>query len=166
MVKKAMDYDAALAKAAAVCSRGEHAEAEIRRKVMQWGASADDADRVVDWLVDNNFVDNTRYAHAFVYDKTRFDMWGRTKIRHMLRQNGVSSATIEEAMEEIDETIYLSNLKTLLTAKARTVNTEDAYKSKASLMRYAASRGYEPGLIVPLVASLVNGAEDFDISDE
>ncbi len=147
-----MDYDAALAKAAAVCSRGEHAEAEIRRKVMQWGASADDADRVVDWLVDNNFVDNTRYAHAFVYDKTRFDMWGRTKIRHMLRQNGVSSATIEEAMEEIDETIYLSNLKTILTAKARTVNTEDAYKFKASLMRYAASRGYEPGLIAPLVA--------------
>lgn len=166
MVKKQMSYDAALTKAAAVCSRGEHAEAEIRRKVLQWGANANDADRVVDWLVDNNFVDNNRYAHAFVYDKTRFDLWGRTKIRHMLRQNGVDSATIEEAMDEIDETLYLSNLKTLLTAKARTINTDDAYKAKASLMRYAASRGYEPGLISPLIAPLVNGAEDFDISEE
>ncbi len=166
MVKKPMDYDTALAKAASVCSRGEHAEAEIRRKVMQWGASAQDADRVVDWLVDNNFVDNNRYAHALVYDKTRFDMWGRAKIRHMLRQNGVDTATIEEAMAEIDETLYLTNLKTLLTAKARTVNTDDAYKAKASLMRYAASRGYEPGLAAPLISSLISGADDFEVSDE
>ena len=84
MVKRQLTYESALARAASLCSRGEHAEAEMRRKLRQWGAETGDADRVVEWLVDNGFVDNSRYAHAFVYDKSRFDLWGRVKIRHQV----------------------------------------------------------------------------------
>ena len=136
MVKRQLTYESALARAASLCSRGEHAEAEMRRKLRQWGAETGDADRVVEWLVDNGFIDNSRYAHAFVYDKSRFDLWGRVKIRHQLRLNGVTGDVVEEAMAEIDEDEYVANLRMLLAAKSRTLTVADPYKRKASLMRY------------------------------
>ncbi len=161
MVKRQLTYESALARAASLCSRGEHAEAEMRRKLRQWGAETGDADRVVEWLVDNGFIDNSRYAHAFVYDKSRFDLWGRVKIRHQLRLNGVTGDAVEEAMAEIDEDEYVANLRTLLAAKSRTLTFADPYKRKASLMRYGASRGYEPSLVLKVMAGIVDGAEDF-----
>ena len=153
MVKRQPTYESALARAASPCSRGEHAEAEMRRKLRQWGAETGDADRVVEWLVDNGFIDNSRYAHAFVYDKSRFDLWGRVKIRHQLRLNGVTGDVVDEAMAEIDEDEYV--------AKSRTLTVADPYKRKASLMRYGASRGYEPSLVLKVMAGIVDGAEDF-----
>ena len=153
MVKRQLTYESALARAASLCSRGEHAEAEMRRKLRQWGAETGDVDRVVEWLVDNGFIDNSRYAHAFVYDKSRFDLWGRVKIRHQLRLNGVAGDVVEEAMAEIDDDEYVANLRTLTVA--------DPYKRKASLMRYGASRGYEPSLVLKVMAGIVDGAEDF-----
>ena len=147
MVKRQLTYESALARAASLCSRGEHAEAEMHRKLRQWGAETGDADRVVEWLVDNGFIDNSRYAHAFVYDK--------------LRLNGVAGDVVEEAMAEIDDDEYVANLRTLLAAKSRTLTVADPYKRKASLMRYGASRGYEPSLVLKVMAGIVDGAEDF-----
>lgn len=161
MVKRRLTYEAALAKAASLCSRAEHAEAEMRRKLRQWGAEAGDADRVVEWLVDNGFIDNSRYAHAFVYDKSRFDLWGRVKIRHQLRLNGVDGEMVDEAMAEINEDEYVENLRTLLAVKSRTLTVADPYKRKVSLMRYGASRGYEPSLVLKVMEGIVDGAEDF-----
>ena len=163
MVKRTIDYNAALAKAAAVCSRAEHAEAEVMRKLKQWGAEPEVAARVVEWLVDNGFIDNERYARAFVYDKSRFDMWGRVKIRHHLRQNGIDSAVINEAMDEIDKAEYAANLDALMKAKRRSMPSDaDPYKAKAALLRYGASRGYEPAMVLAAISRLVDGADDFN----
>lgn len=168
MVKKrTIDYDAALAKAAALCSRAEHAEAEMTRKLRQWGAEPEVAARVVEWLVDNGFINNERYARAFVYDKSRFDMWGRVKIRHSLRQNGIAQAIVDVAMTEIDEAEYVANINTLMKAKRRSMPADaDPYKAKAALMRYGASRGYEPAMVLAAIGRLVDGADDFTIDDD
>ena len=93
--------------------------------------------------------------------KSRFDLWGRVKIRHQLRLNGVAGDVVEEAMAEIDEDEYVANLRMLLAAKSRTLTVADPYKRKASLMRYGASRGYEPSLVLKVMAGVVDGAEDF-----
>ena len=161
-----MTYETAVAKAAAICSRAEHCEVEIDRKLRQWGAAPDTTKQVIDWLVDNNFIDNARYAHAFVYDKSRFDMWGRIKISHQLRQNGIPNDVIEEAMKEIDGETYAENFRTLLKAKARTVTTDDHYKARASLMRYAASRGYEHDLASKLINEITDCDEDIPETDD
>lgn len=64
-------------------------------------------------------------------------------------------------MAEIDEDEYVANLRTLLAAKSRTLTVADPYKRKASLMRYGASRGYEPSLVLKVMGEIVDGAEDF-----
>ncbi len=161
MVKRQLTYESALARAASLCSRGEHAEAEMRRKLRQWGAERGDSDSVVACLVDRGFVENRLNAHEVVSVKSRFDLWGRVKIRHQLRLNGVTGDVVEEAMAEIDDDEYVANLRTLLAAKSRTLTVADPYKRKASLMRYGASRGYEPSLVLKVMGEIVDGAEDF-----
>lgn len=162
MVKKALTYEAGLARAAGVCARGEHSGFEMRRKLQQWGADAEVAGKIVDWLEKQGFIDEMRFARSFVHDKYRFDGWGRIKIRYALGQHGVDGQVADDALQEVDDAEYRSNLQVLLRAKFRASNEKNPYKLKASLFRYAMSRGYELDYIAPVVAGLVAGADDFD----
>lgn len=162
MVKKALTYEAGLARAAGLCARGEHSGFEMRRKLLQWGADAEIARKIVGWLEENGFIDESRFAKSFVHDKYRFDGWGRIKIRYTLGQHGVVGQVADEALQEIDDAEYRSNLQVMLRAKFCASNEKNPYKLKALLFRYAMSRGYEPDYIAPVVAGLVAGADDFD----
>lgn len=166
MAKKELGYEAALGRAAGLCSRAEHSRAEIQRKLRQWGAASEVASQVVGWLEANGFIDEERFARAFVHDKSRFDCWGRVKIRYALRQHGISSAVADAAMSEIDKEEYGRNLQMILESKFRSAAEKDPYKLKNALFRYALSRGFEPELVLPVVSDLVSGAEDFDVSGQ
>lgn len=162
MNRKPLTYEEALERAAGLCSRAEHSAVEIGRKLRRWGVDADSAGKIAEWLSDNGFIDEERFARAFVHDKYRFDGWGRIKIRHALRQHGVAADVAEAAMSEVDEEEYLSVLRGLLAAKCRVLGMTDPYKKKIALFRFAASRGFEPGIVSSVAGDLVEGADDFD----
>lgn len=166
MAKKELNYDNAFARAANLCVRAEHAPAEINRKLRQWGASAEMAHQVVENLTDSGFIDEKRYAEAFVHDKVCFDYWGRRKIRYTLHCNGIPENLIEDAIAQIDEEEYKENLTALLKNKLRSQTETNPYKLKSGLFRYASSRGFEPDLALPVISQLIVGADDFDYSME
>lgn len=165
MAKKPLTYENALTRAANLCARAEHCRFEIAAKLRQWGTDVQDAERILDWLEDGGFINEERFAQSFVHDKYRFDGWGRTKIRYTLRRYGIGDAAVEAAFREIDEEEYVGILCTLLETKSRHSAGTDPYKKKASLFRYAMSRGYEPQLISKIVSGLVSGADDFDVEE-
>lgn len=165
MAKKPLTYENALTRAANLCARAEHCRFEIAAKLRKWGADVQDAERILDWLEDGGFINEERFAQSFVHDKYRFDGWGRTKIRYTLRRYGIGDAAVEAAFREIDEEEYVGILRTLLETKSRHSAETDPYKKKASLFRYAMSRGYEPQLISKIVSGLVSGADDFDVEE-
>lgn len=165
MAKKPLTYENALARAANLCARAEHCRFEIAAKLRQWRTDVQDAERILDWLEDGGFINEERFAQSFVHDKYRFDGWGRTKIRYTLRRYGIGDAAVEAAFREIDEEEYVGILRTLLETKSRHSAETDPYKKKASLFRYAMSRGYEPQLISKIVSGLVSGADDFDVEE-
>lgn len=165
MAKKPLTYENALTRAANLCARAEHCRFEIAAKLRQWGTDVQDAEKILDWLEDGGFINEERFAQSFVHDKYRFDGWGRTKIRYTLRRYGIGDAAVEAAFREIDEDEYVGILRTLLETKSRHSAETDPYKKKASLFRYAMSRGYEPQLISKIVSGLVNGADDFDVEE-
>lgn len=165
MAKKQLTYENALTRAANLCARAEHCRFEIAAKLRQWGTDAQDAERILDWLEDGGFINEERFAQSFVHDKYRFDGWGRTKIRYTFRHYGIGDAAVEAAFREIDEDEYVGILRTLLETKSRHSAETDPYKKKASLFRYAMSRGYEPQLISKIVSGLVSGADDFDVEE-
>lgn len=133
----------ALSRLAALCSRGEQAESDLRSKLNKWGISARQANEIIHRLKADNYLNEERYARAFVRDKFRCNAWGRVKIAYALRQKQVSGDAIDMAMEEIYDDDYHSTLMRLLRNKMRTVGQREQYALRAALLRFAASRGFE-----------------------
>ncbi len=137
----------ALHRAAALCSTTEHCTADICEKLTRWGISANDSRTIIERLVSERFIDESRYAVAFVKDKFRFAGWGRIKIRYALQQKRINNSDIVEALTTIDEEQYLDRLASLLQDKNKTIHDDNPESRKAKLCRFAASRGFETDLI-------------------
>ncbi len=148
MVKNDLSERDLLIKAQNYCSLAEHCVAEVRDKLYQWGATAEVRDRVIDSLLDKGFIDESRYAAAFVHDKVAFQGWGREKIRMMLLMKHIASPVVEEAIRGIDEEVYLRQLDHLidnyqLTNETATLNPKlSTFNYKAKLARFLAQRGF------------------------
>ena len=149
--KKTITIEAALNRAAALCSRGEQAPADVHEKLMQWGLTASDADKVVSRLQSENFLSDERFAVAFVRDKFRFNSWGRIKIAFMLWKKQLPASVIDNALQQIDADEYRATLDRLLQSKVRGLSARPAEAARASLLRFAASRGFEPAVFYPAV---------------
>ncbi len=134
------------------CSAAEVCSGEAMEKLRTWGIGGQDAIEIIQRLTELRFIDDQRYARAYVRSKINGSRWGRLKIRAAMRLKHLDSETIETAMaEEIDEQIYIENLATALRAKARTMPPRLTPAHKAKLMRFAAGRGYEPSLIAEML---------------
>ena len=138
--------DQAMNRAAALCARSEQAPGDIREKLVKWGLNPSEASQVLAQLIEQGYIDEHRYARAFVNDRFRFNGWGRIKIAHQLRLKGISSDLIDEAMTIIDEEQYRERLLELLRAKWRDVSSREPRAAWAAMMRFAASRGFEAGI--------------------
>ena len=144
-------YDQALSRAAAQCSRSEHSIADIRHKLRQWGVAPSDTDQIIDQLINEKYIDEQRYAIAYVRDKYRLQRWGRVKISTMLHLQHISQTDIAQALNEIDPQEYHDNLVHTLQAKRRTLKDQDPRIIRDKLLRHAATRGYEVEEIINII---------------
>jgi len=160
--KKPLTPQQAMNRAAALCARSEQAASDLREKMMKWGLTPDEATRVLQQLTQQGFIDEGRYARAFVKDKFTFNGWGRIKIAHQLRQKGIAAATIDGAMLAIDDDTYRQRLLELLRSKWRTVQGKDPRTAWAAMMRFAASRGFE----ATLASDCVKQVTRLDVEDD
>ena len=141
---------------ATMCARCEQAEGDLRRKLHDWGLAQTDASAVIQRLKLERYLDNGRFARAYCRDKLRFNGWGRIKIEYMLRGKGIEQENIDAALGEIDEQQYADILHEALAAKAKTLSGKPQEQARAALMRFAASRGFEPALIFPAVSLIMS----------
>jgi len=140
-------FEKYLQKAQSYCSRAEKCESDVRIYLYKQGVDSDMVSKIIDSLVADRFVDNARYARAFVSDAFKFNKWGRVKIRQALLAKGISEKFISHPLAEIDDTEYMSLLENLLRAKLKSAHGDDEYKLKASVFRFAMSRGFEAELV-------------------
>lgn len=133
--------------AAARCARQECSRRDISTKLVGKGATAAEAREMVDRLVGEGFIDDARYARAFVADKFRFEHWGRVKISYMLHLKGLPDNVVDDALQQIDEAQYAETLKDFLEGKLRTVRAATPYALRQKVARAAISRGFEPDLV-------------------
>lgn len=139
----------------ALCARSEQCEGEIRRKLHLWQIGEEDADTIVRSLRRRRFVDDSRYAGAFVRDKYRFARWGRRKIELALRQKRVDADIIAEALDEIDEDEYTEVLRQLIVLKSKSLGDMDAYEARTRLFRFAVSRGFETTIVSSIISQVL-----------
>ncbi|MEA3461955.1 MAG: regulatory protein RecX [Bacteroidota bacterium] len=151
---KHMEYKVALQRAAALCSSQEQCSSHIRTKLNQWKVSDPDADKIIELLKKEKFLDDARYATFYVRDKYRFNGWGKIKLAVMLRQKEIPSPYIEEALSQIDPEHYKQTCERLISEKSATLKESNQFKRKGKLFRYAAQRGFESDLIHQILSYL------------
>jgi regulatory protein len=141
-----------------LCSRSEKCAADIRRKLAEWRIPAPEAAVVLTQLQAQGFIDEARYARAFVRDKHKLAHWGAVKIRAALQAKKIPEATIAEALQEIDGENYRQTLIRLLQRKNATLQAASDAERKIKLLRFALSKGYDTEAAYEAVNALTRDA--------
>lgn len=129
------------------CSGAEHCCQEVRAMLERHKAENVEIDNILKYLIREGYIDESRYARAFVHDKVRFAKWGRSKIAQALWQKRISQDVADKALSLIDEDEYMTALKDVVKSKYRTVKGATEYERKMKTMKSVCSRGYEPPLV-------------------
>ncbi|WP_297087103.1 regulatory protein RecX [uncultured Draconibacterium sp.] len=147
MENQNQQIEQAYSKMAQLCSRSEQCSSDIRKKILTYEIVDEIVDEIIEKLIAEKYIDDERYAKAYVNDKFKFNKWGRVKIRHYLRQKGLSDTTIEKGLEKIDEEQYIKVLVKTMKDKAKTIKKKDKFTKMGQIIRYTQGRGFEPELI-------------------
>ncbi|MDE7427276.1 MAG: recombination regulator RecX [Muribaculaceae bacterium] len=145
-----------LERAQALCARAEHSVAEIRRKLAGWGATSSETEKIIAELKEQRYLNDERFARAYVRDKLRFSGWGRRKILVMLYSKGIDRPTSTAALEDIDTHEYEQILRRVLRVKQRQLGPEESmsYEGRVKMFRYAVGRGFESELIARILKNI------------
>lgn len=127
---------------AALCAQAEHCQYEMQEKMRRWELTEDAQARVMQRLVSGRYVDDERFAHAFVKDKIRYNKWGRRKVEQALWQKRIDEDIRKRVLDEVDDDEYLSVLRPLLKQKRKTIKANSDYELNQKLMRFALGRGF------------------------
>lgn len=150
-MKKPITPGEALNKAAAYCTLCERCVSEVSSKLIAWGVSVTEQNKIIARLIDEKFIDEARYCRAFVNDKLRFNRWGRIKIIASLRDKRLPQEYISEAIANIDDDSYIEILKEVIAIKRKEFKGKDDFTTRQKLIRHAASRGFEPAIIMRFI---------------
>ena len=145
-----------LAKLKDLCSRRECCRKEVFEKALSQGCSQTEADKIVETLVEQKFVDDRRYAEAFVRDKLRFNKWGKIKIVYILRSQDIDRKIIDDILSEIDYKQYKEILRHELEKKYKSGVQGSIYEIKGKLFRFATSKGFESYVVGEEISQLLS----------
>jgi len=150
-VKKITDEKVALAKAEHYCTYQERSQQEVRDKLYEWGLWTDAVENIIVQLIGGNFLNEERFAKAYVRGKFNQKAWGKIKIRQGLKFKQVPDALIKKALQTIDADNYLQTLERVIQKKLPQITEKDPYKRRYKLQQYAMGRGYEADLIADVL---------------
>ncbi|MCG2613023.1 RecX family transcriptional regulator [Terrimonas sp. NA20] len=154
MYKKQLTKEQALQKLRHYCAYQERSHSEVKDKLYQLGIWKKDHDEIIASLIEDNYLNEERFAIAFAGGKFRMKQWGRVKIKYELKQKQVSDYSIKKAMKQIDEEDYLRLLEKLAEEKYASLKNEQYLVRKKKTQDYLMQKGFEPDLIMRTVNAL------------
>jgi len=146
------DYKQILAKMCNLCSRSEKCEFEIRQKLIKLDVDIVNSDKIITYLINNNFINNERYAQAYVNDKFKFNKWGKLKIKQKLQFNKIEFKYINTSLSNLNTDTYKEVLSIILIKKKKYINDTSNYTVKQKLINHAISKGYELDIILEVIS--------------
>ncbi len=151
---KPLTSDQVLDKMAKYCAYQERCVKDVRDKLKTYDILQEERDKILDYLLDNRFVNDERFAQSFVRGKVNQSGWGVNKIRFHLISKGIDKDTIDEALGQTDEEVYRQKLIDILKVKSKTVKAASDFEKKRKLATYAMQKGFEGGLVWEVVKEL------------
>ena len=147
---------------AQLCARAEHCQYELIEKMRRWEMSDEAQAHVMQRLVSERYVDDERYARAFVRDKIRYNKWGRRKVEQALWMKHIDDDIRSRALSEVDDEEYLSVLRPLLKQKRRSIKAASDYERNQKLVKFALGRGFTFDIIRQCIDGDVDEVDEED----
>lgn len=144
----------ALQKLRQYCAYSERCHADVVSRLYDLNVWKKDHDEIISTLIEENYLNEERYAKAFAGGHFRQKQWGRNKIKQYLKQKNISSYCIKKAMKEIDDEAYHDVLKKFFQKKWDSLKGErNRFTKMKKTSAYLIQKGYEPELINNLFKS-------------
>lgn len=150
-MKKYISQQEALILLQKYCAFQERCHSEVRTKLLSLGIYGELLEEIIGQLIEDDFLNELRFAKTYARGKFRMKAWGRIKIIHSLKQKGITDYCIKEAMKEINPEDYKESLQVILTQQLEKFPDLSPFERKSKAFRYALSRGYESGIIEELL---------------
>jgi regulatory protein len=142
------EYTVAKLKIEAYCAYQERCSYEVQEKLKKFDLNEDEIQKLIRQLEKDNFLNDLRFARSYASGKFAIKSWGRIKIRSHLSAKHLPKEIIESGLQEIDESAYRNRLKELAERKKRELqNVKNPWLKRQKILRFLASKGYEPYLI-------------------
>lgn len=138
------------------CAYQERSQFEVRNKLFEYGIFNEEAENIISQLIQENFLNEERFALAFARGKFRIKRWGRIKIKLELKQHKVSDYCITKALKQIDGNEYFATLEKIIEKKTKEIKESNKIKKQYKIIKYAMSRGYEQDIIMDAIKNLEN----------
>ncbi|OEK09406.1 recombinase RecX [Flavivirga aquatica] len=153
--KKTYTLEEATRKLEHYCAYQERCHKEVRQKLKDMYMIPEAIDVIIVHLLEHNFLDETRFAKAFVNGKFRIKHWGRQRLTYELKKKDISKITINQAIKEIEETEYLKIFQNLSEKKTDTIKETNVYKKRKKFIDYFLYRGWESHLVYKKAQELI-----------
>src|SRR6187399_231885 len=125
------------------CAYQERCHSEVKEKLYGYGLYKNDVEDIIGKLIEENYLNEERFAILFAGGKFRIKQWGRLKIKYELKQKQVSEYCIKKALNSIDETAYLKTLDKLFELQLKRLKTEkNSYSKKKKLQDHLRMKGF------------------------
>lgn len=145
----------ALQKIKQYCAYQERNHQETKEKLYGYGLYKTDVEEIISILIEENFLNEERFAIAFAGGKFRMKQWGKIKIQYELKLKRVGAYNIKTAIASIDEEAYGKTLDKLFKTKLASLKSEkNIFVKKKKVQQYLIQKGYELQLINALVNSI------------
>ena len=132
----------------AYCDKAEHCQWDVRNKFLQWHIPLTERESLISELISTGMLNESRYAAAFVHDKSTFNQWGVNKITAQLKAKGISERNILDAVKELDQSETIKNMRHLIQRKEPQFKGLQLYQKKYKLTRLLLAKGFSMDLIV------------------
>ena len=134
------------------CVYRERCHSEVKEKLYSLGLYKNDVEQLMAQLIEENYLNEERFAIQYAGGKFRMNQWGRVKIQHALRQKQVSEYSIKKGLKEISESDYKKTLEKLAAQKLKALkNEKNIFIKKRKLQDYLLQKGYESELIKEVI---------------
>jgi len=129
------------------CSYQERSFFDVKNKLISWNVQEKIMDKIISKLVDQDYLNEERYAKAFTGGKFRINKWGKNKIINELHKKQIPDIYIQIGINEIDDNEYFNTLKEIISKKDANLKIANQEKRMQKLANYAISRGFDRGIV-------------------
>jgi regulatory protein len=153
MFQRSVTKEQALQKAKHYCAYQERSHAEVKEKLYSFKLRKSDVEEILSSLIEEDYLNESRFATQYASGKFRMKHWGRIKIKISLTQKQVSAYNIKSALAQIDEAEYLKTIERLAEKKGKELKGETAFVKRHKIIQYLLQKGFENNVICRVLDS-------------